>query len=93
MAKLARNCFQTVAEVTCNRFGSMPVVNEIPGDALEWNTSRSESFALTDLVRQNIGARKDDQSCIWTVHNQTRPFAVAHTLSFSILVLTATFQE
>ena len=35
MAKLARNCFQTVAEVTCNRFGSMPVINEIPGDALE----------------------------------------------------------
>ena len=70
----------------------MTVVDEIPGDALERNNSRTESFDLTDLFRQNIGARKVDQSCIWTVYNQTRAFTVAHTLSFSILVLTATFQ-
>lgn len=41
-----RNRSQTVAEGTLNRFGSMPVINEMPGDALERNTSRSKTFAL-----------------------------------------------
>lgn len=41
-----RNRSQTFAEGTFNRFGSMPVINEIPGDALERNTSRSKTFAL-----------------------------------------------
>lgn len=43
---------QIVAELTSNRFGSMPVINEIPGDALERNTSRSKTFAFSDLATQ-----------------------------------------
>ena len=45
-ALVPRNRSQTFAEGTINRFGSMPVINEIPGDALERNTSRSKTFAL-----------------------------------------------
>ena len=32
--------------VRVSRFGSMPVINEIPGDALERNTFRSKTFAV-----------------------------------------------
>ena len=41
-----RSRSQTVSEGTSNRFASMPVINEMPGDALERNTSRSKTFAL-----------------------------------------------
>lgn len=37
---------QTFSDGVGNRFGSMPVINEIPGDAFERNTSKSKTFAV-----------------------------------------------
>ena len=37
---------QTFSDGVVNRFGSMPVINEIPGDAFERNTFRSKTFAV-----------------------------------------------
>lgn len=54
-----RNRSQTVADGTFNRFGSMPVISEIPGDAFERNTSRSKTFAVYGY-RQNQGAIERD---------------------------------
>ena len=37
---------QTFVDGMVSRFGSMPVINEIPSDALERNTARSKTFAV-----------------------------------------------
>ena len=57
-----RNRSQTVAEETFNRFGSMPVINEIPGDALKRNTSRSKTFALYGSRPTQSAAVRDNRS-------------------------------
>ena len=57
-----RNRSQTVAEGTSNRFGSMPVINEIPGDALERNTSRSKTFALYGSRQTQSAVVRDNRS-------------------------------
>ena len=58
----SRNRSQTVAEGTFNRFGSMPVINEIPGDALERNKSRSKTFALYGSRPTQSAVARDDRS-------------------------------
>lgn len=45
-ASLSPRRSQTFADGLVNRFGSMPVINEIPGDVLERNTFRSKTFAV-----------------------------------------------
>lgn len=58
----SRNRSQTIAEGTFNRFGSMPVINEIPGDALERNSSRSKTFALYGSRPTQSTAVRDNRS-------------------------------
>ena len=53
---------QTVTEGTFNRFGSMPVINEMPGDALERNTSRSKTFALYGSRQTQTAVVRDNRS-------------------------------
>lgn len=57
-----RSRSQTVTEGTSNRFGSMPVINEIPGDALERNTSRSKTFALYGSRQTQNAIVRDNRS-------------------------------
>lgn len=57
-----RNRSQTVTEGISNRFGSMPVINEIPGDALDRNTSRSKTFALYGSRSTQSAIVRDNRS-------------------------------
>ena len=57
-----RSRSQTVGEGTFNRFESMPVINEIPGDALERNTSRSKTFALYGSRPRQSAVVRDNRS-------------------------------
>ena len=61
-----RSRSQTVADVTFNRFGSMPVINEIPGDALERNTARSKTFAVYGY-RHTQSAVEDDNRASYSL--------------------------
>jgi len=49
---------QSIADGMTSRFGSMPVINEIPGDALERNAFRSKTFALYGY-RRGSGSADD----------------------------------
>lgn len=65
-----RRSSQTFADtVRISRFGNMPVINEIPGDALERNTFRSKTFAIYGYRR---GSKSVDDD------------AVAYQSSFSV---------
>lgn len=57
-----RSRSQTVTEATFNRFASMPVINEIPGDALERNASKSKAFALYGFRRTQSTVERDNRS-------------------------------
>ncbi|PFX14693.1 uncharacterized protein LOC111344469 [Stylophora pistillata] len=56
-----RNRIQSVADGTFNRFASMPVINEIPGDALQRNTPRSKTFAFYGYGRQQSEVEDDNR--------------------------------
>lgn len=56
-----RNRPQFFADGTFNRFGSMPVINEIPGDALQRNTTRSKTFAFYGYRRQQSEVEDDNR--------------------------------
>ena len=65
-----RRSSQSFADtVRVSRFGSMPVINEIPGDALERNTFRSKTFAIYGYRRGSESVDDD---------------AVAYQSSFSV---------
>ena len=57
-----RSRSQTITDGNLNRFGSMPVINEIPGDALEQNTSASKTFALYGFRRTQSAVERDNRS-------------------------------
>ena len=57
-----RSRSQTVTDGTFNRFGSMPVINEIPGDVFERNTSRSKTFGLYGFRRTQSAVERDNRS-------------------------------